>query len=559
MIAAILDHLWQSTLFTLCVGILTLILRRNGAHVRYGLWFLASLKFLIPFSLLTLAGRRLIHPVVSTYAIAPSTVDAVEHVAQPFSFTPVPASLAATAPHSNVTAILLALWIAGVVAVGLLWFTRWSRLSAALRYARPLPMSARLPVPVKSTASVLEPGLVGIWRPILLLPEGIHESLTEQEMNAVLAHELCHLRRRDNLTAAMHMVVEAVFWFYPVVWWLGARLIAERERACDESVLASGNEPEAYAQGILKVCRFYVQSRLACAAGVSGADLKKRVVEIMMNRRSIRLNTAKKFILAMAGVAALASPFLAGRVMVEAAPAASAQAQSSAPALSTPEEISQRRDEQNQPRTAIALDPNEFDKFVGFYQFQMSPGDFFTVTRKGDHFFARLTGQGDVEEFPESPTKFFAKIVHAQISFLSDAQGKVTELVLHQNGLEQHATRVDESVVKAAAAAVQQRIAEGKPDPEREALALRDIAGQQKGEPDLDIMSPTLIAAAKQQWPQIQEWNQRIGKFKSLTFMHVSQHGWDVYDVTYEHGHMILSVGPLTPDHKLQGIFYQSS
>jgi uncharacterized protein (TIGR03435 family) len=110
-----------------------------------------------------------------------------------------------------------------------------------------------------------------------------------------------------------------------------------------------------------------------------------------------------------------------------------------------------------------------------------------------------------------------------------------------------------------AQAALQKRITEGKSDPERETLLRRDIAAQQKGQPDLQIMSPDLIAAAKQQWPQIQQWNQRIGKFKSLMFLHVSQRGWDVYDATYEHGHMIVSVGPLTPDHKLQGIFYQSS
>jgi hypothetical protein len=106
---------------------------------------------------------------------------------------------------------------------------------------------------------------------------------------------------------------------------------------------------------------------------------------------------------------------------------------------------------------------------------------------------------------------------------------------------------------------MQKHIAEGKPDPEREALARRDIAAQQKGEPDLEIMSPSLIAAAKEQWPQIQQWNRRVGKFESLVFLHTSQQGWDIYDVKYEHGHMILSVGPLTPDHKLQGIFYQSS
>jgi bla regulator protein BlaR1 len=54
-------------------------------------------------------------------------------------------------------------------------------------------------------------------------------------MEAMLAHELCHVRRRDNLTSAMHMVVEVVFWFHPLVWWIGVRLMEERERACDEA------------------------------------------------------------------------------------------------------------------------------------------------------------------------------------------------------------------------------------------------------------------------------------------------------------------------------------
>jgi beta-lactamase regulating signal transducer with metallopeptidase domain len=558
MIAAILDHLWQSTLFTLCAGLLTLTLRNNGAQVRYWLWFAASVKFLIPFSLLTAATGHVKQPLSPVLVIAPSAIDAVQQVAQPFSFTPAAASLASTAAeHSSAALILLVLWAAGFATMISLWSMRWSRINAAVRSAAPLPISAELPIPARSSTSAIEPGLVGIWQPILLLPEGIAASLSVPEMSAILAHELCHMRRRDNLTAAIHMLVEAVFWFYPVVWWLGARLIAERERACDESVLATGNEPEAYAEGILKVCRFYVQSALDCAAGVSGADLKKRVEEIMVNRRSVPVSTAKTIMLATAGAAAIALPFLAGSVAMHAvAVAAPLQSQDNAPALPN-DEIAQKRTEQRQPRTAVAFDPEQFDKFVGFYQ--LRPDAFFTVTRKEERFFARLTGQDDVEWFPESPIKFFAKVVHAQISFVTDPQGNVTELVLHQNGREQAAPRVDGTVAEDFEAALQKHIAEGKPDPERVALVRRDILGQQKGEPDLEIMSPSLIAAAKQQWPQIQQWNRRVGKFENLVFLHVSQQGWDIYDATYEHGHMIVSVGPLTPDHKLQGIFYQSS
>ena len=75
-----------------------------------------------------------------------------------------------------------------------------------------------------SSAARLEPGVFGMFRPVLWLPAGIGDRLTDEEMEAILTHELCHVRRRDNLTAALHMAVEAIFWFHPLVWWLGARL-----------------------------------------------------------------------------------------------------------------------------------------------------------------------------------------------------------------------------------------------------------------------------------------------------------------------------------------------
>jgi len=81
---------------------------------------------------------------------------------------------------------------------------------------------------------------------MLLIPAGIVDRLAPNQLQAVLAHELCHLRRRDNLTAAIHMVVEAVFWFHPLIWWISPRLMAERERACDEAIPESGAEPQAY-------------------------------------------------------------------------------------------------------------------------------------------------------------------------------------------------------------------------------------------------------------------------------------------------------------------------
>jgi uncharacterized protein (TIGR03435 family) len=150
-------------------------------------------------------------------------------------------------------------------------------------------------------------------------------------LEAILAHELCHARRRDNLAAVIHMAVEAIFWFHPLVWWLGARLVEERERACDEDVVRLGGEPQVYAESILKVCEFYLASPTVCVAGVTGGELKKRIEGIMTNRFMRRLSFGKTLLLAVAGIAAVAGPITIGLLN---APRIRAQSPARKPALS---------------------------------------------------------------------------------------------------------------------------------------------------------------------------------------------------------------------------------
>jgi len=102
------------------------------------------------------------------------------------------------------------------------------------------------------------------------------------------------------------MVVEAMFWFHPLVWWLGGRLVEERERACDEEVLEFGSERQIYAESILKVCEFCVGSPLACVSGVTGADLKERIVQIMTKNVVRKLDFSRKLMLSLAGLIAVA-------------------------------------------------------------------------------------------------------------------------------------------------------------------------------------------------------------------------------------------------------------
>jgi bla regulator protein blaR1 len=323
--APLANHLWQSTLFAAVAGLLTLALRKNRAQVRYWLWLAASLKFLVPFSLLVSAGSYLGWSKTS----GPSGFTfVIEEMSQPFS---------AASSHAEASTVLakfiealptlsLVAWTVGCMAVLIFWWLRWRRITVSIHGSSPMKSGRELEalrrleqstgikkqIKLVVSESTVEPGIVGIFRPIMLLPSGIADRLSDAQMEAIITHELCHVRRRDNLTSAVHMLVEAFFWFHPLVWWIGARMVDERERACDEEVLLRGSDPQVYAEGILKVCEFYLESPLVCAAGVTGSNLKKRIEAIMVHRMASKLNLVKKLLLAAAAIATFALPVVFG-------------------------------------------------------------------------------------------------------------------------------------------------------------------------------------------------------------------------------------------------------
>jgi uncharacterized protein (TIGR03435 family) len=309
-VSPLANHLWQSTLCGAAAWLLTLTLRRNRAAVRYWIWLAASAKFLIPFSLLVSAGGQLGWRADSPVA-QPHFSIAMEAIGLPFAAPPPAARPVGERSAAGMfAAILFGVWLSGSAITAVTWFRRWRHVRAIQRTATPLSLT--LPIQVFSSTARLEPGVFGIRRPVLLLPEGITDRLTPPQLDAVLAHELCHVRRRDNLTATVHMVAEALFWFHPLVWRIGERLVEERERACDEEVLRAANDPRIYAEGILNVCRFYLESRLVCVSGVTGSNLKKRIDAIVANGHAARLNLSRRLLLAVAAFGAVAGPVAIG-------------------------------------------------------------------------------------------------------------------------------------------------------------------------------------------------------------------------------------------------------
>jgi uncharacterized protein (TIGR03435 family) len=329
--AALVNHLWQSTGITLIAWLLAVSLRRNQARTRYWMWMIASLKFLVPFSLLVAAGESL-RSMLAAPIQRPALAVAMEQITEPFPQTTSTAtvdyvsatSFAATHHHNLLPLMLIAVWLCGFLLVAISWSRSWWKIRAAVRASSQMTLVAA--VPVLSTPRLLEPGVFGILRPALLLPENITDRLSTEQLRTIIAHEMCHVRRRDNLTAAIHMFVKAAFWFHPAVWWIENRLLEERERACDEAVLQSGNEAQLYAESILSICKFYVEGPVACMSGVTGSDLKRRIVRIMTEQVAHKLDFSRKLLLGMAGAAALAVPVFFGLVHITQVRAQSAAA-----------------------------------------------------------------------------------------------------------------------------------------------------------------------------------------------------------------------------------------
>jgi beta-lactamase regulating signal transducer with metallopeptidase domain len=305
-VGALADHLWQSTWFAFAAWLLALFVRKDAARIRYWIWCAASLKFLVPFSWLMWIGSQFIFQVDDERALLPL----VQSVAAPLTG----ATIVIEPIASGTQRIVIGLWLLGSLVLLGRWGVHWLRARALVRHSIPCGLQAA--IPVRRSAAVLEPGVVGVRDPVLLVPEHLLSKLTPIQLDAVIAHEIWHVRRRDNLTASLHAAVAALFWFHPLIWWIGAKLIEAREHACDEGALEDGSEPRAYAEAILCVCEHSVASRLACVASATGGDLRARIRSIMSRRPASRFIAIRRAVLCAALLGCVALPVAAGMTVI---------------------------------------------------------------------------------------------------------------------------------------------------------------------------------------------------------------------------------------------------
>jgi TonB family protein len=297
---AVLDHLWQATLFVGVVWLVCLLAKRAPSKTRYGIWLLASVKFAVPAILFVpvLAPLDIHAPWLGKVALPSPYPAATEFPLTKEYEAPsvVGSKLEPKTPrfelkHAELYCCLTLVWVLGCGCFLSIWWHRHCTMKARLRDGEPLVsgsvleilqrvkglLQVRRRVTIILSSDFPEPGVCGITKPKLVLPKRVVESLTDQELEAVLLHEVAHVRRHDNLVSLFQSWLSCVFWFHPGIWLIDRHLLEERERACDEDVLSYAPNCQQYLTTLLKVFQSSLGERLAGASLITGSNLKRRI------------------------------------------------------------------------------------------------------------------------------------------------------------------------------------------------------------------------------------------------------------------------------------------
>lgn len=165
-------------------------------------------------------------------------------------------------------------------------------------------MRIRGPVTIRESARVQVPLVIGWTRPLILVPAALVTGLSPAELEALVAHELAHIRRYDILANLAQRAIETVFFFHPAVWWIAARVREERENCCDDlAVRACGGDAATYASALLALEELR-DPGFATVLAASGGPLLRRV-QRLVDGRAGRVELGVSWMIGTLGLLAL--------------------------------------------------------------------------------------------------------------------------------------------------------------------------------------------------------------------------------------------------------------
>jgi GWxTD domain-containing protein len=243
---------------------------------------------------------------------------------------------------------LAPLWMGGVILFYAFRLAGWVRVDRMRRrgvcaapaewqeHLRALAVAMRVSKPVMLLESCLAgvPLVIGYWRPVILMPLGALAGLTGEQVEAILIHELAHIRRADYLISMAQSLIEGLFFFHPAVWWISAVVRAEREYSCDDVVVALKPDARAYAAALATL----EQGRwpaVQAAAAANGGNLVRRIRRLLGEPAPPRVPSARAS--ALAGALILVAAVAIALVAWPPARGFAKQAAPAAPPAASPE------------------------------------------------------------------------------------------------------------------------------------------------------------------------------------------------------------------------------
>jgi beta-lactamase regulating signal transducer with metallopeptidase domain len=302
---ALVQFIWQGALIGAITAIALAALRQSASDVRYVVATIGlSLMLTVPVVSAVQGWRAAVEPVAFSGLV--ETERAAANPMSPSSSLPtesrtgpatvLPAVAAETAPSSesaDAMRILLLVWLCGVIVLTVRLMSGWlvvQRLRSHRTTAAPaalVEVAHRLQrrlhiartVRFVQSAMVDVPTVIGWLKPVVLMPASALSALTPEQLEAIIAHELAHIRRHDYLVNLLQTAVETLLFYHPAVWWLSHRIRVEREHCCDDLAVSLCGDPVTYARALADLEGLRGAAHLGLAA--NGGSLLQRVRRLL--------------------------------------------------------------------------------------------------------------------------------------------------------------------------------------------------------------------------------------------------------------------------------------
>src|SRR5215475_4713795 len=321
---SLLHFLWQGVLLALAHWLLSAAVARSTsllrtARIRYGLGCVVMVLMVV----------SVVATVVHNYPEARQTGGITAVSLAPLRFISPDNAISAAAPgiwHIGLSGWVVSLWLVGVLFISMRTFGGWIRASIMKRRGCN-PVSPELAelfeclkqrlhvaptVRLCASAAAKAPMVIGWIRPLILLPWVAMTGFTELQLQAILAHELAHIRRHDYLVNLLQTAVETVLFYHPAVWWISHQIRIERENCCDDQAVEVCGDTAGYARALAQLEELRLQMPEGAIAATGGALLQRirRLLEPEQSKpvpRAMAAAVAAIFVISVVAVPAMLS------------------------------------------------------------------------------------------------------------------------------------------------------------------------------------------------------------------------------------------------------------